>query len=305
MKQFLSRIACDGKRQFRSFTLIELLVVVAVIAILIALLFPALRGAKEMAHLALCKSNLRQVHAAFSMYGNDYDDYLPATYEIEKVVSGTVQVTVPWPALLNAYAPAPIGTYSGTNIYGNPFSFKGLPVKSTDNVYTCPQPRPAWHWFGAPTTPQKGFNVRTGGGTYAMNQHLVMYYLPNPNQPDPDDDVNWYPGANVNLRKLTMRTFSRLKRTSSIALANDAYVSQNPLPTTLYCLLANPVWDKGYSDRGGAFTVGARYLLFPFHRDTANHVFVDGHAEGIAAAWAMPGWKPSPEYFRLFAWWKD
>jgi len=55
----------------RAFTLIELLVVVAVIAILAALLLPALSSAKEEARSINCRSNLKQLQLCWEMYGND------------------------------------------------------------------------------------------------------------------------------------------------------------------------------------------------------------------------------------------
>src|SRR6185436_1077530 len=58
-----------------AFTLIELLVVIAIIAILAALLLPALTTAKASAKAAQCKSNLRQVSLALSLYVNEHSAY--------------------------------------------------------------------------------------------------------------------------------------------------------------------------------------------------------------------------------------
>jgi len=57
----------------RAFTLIELLVVVAIIAILSAILFPVFARARQAAHGAVCKSNLRQLAMATQMYTADWD----------------------------------------------------------------------------------------------------------------------------------------------------------------------------------------------------------------------------------------
>lgn len=61
----------------KGFTLIELLVVVAIIAILAAMLLPALSRARERARSAVCMSNLKQLGLALLQYTEDYNGYLP------------------------------------------------------------------------------------------------------------------------------------------------------------------------------------------------------------------------------------
>ena len=80
MKKFL------GKRtEISNFTLIELLVVIAIIAILAAILLPALNSARERGRTASCLSNLKQLGTSLDMYGSDNNGMLPA----QMVVNGT------------------------------------------------------------------------------------------------------------------------------------------------------------------------------------------------------------------------
>ncbi len=79
------------------FTLIELLVVIAVIAVLIALLLPALSKARDSGRATVCLANLRSMVQATQMYADDFKGLTPAL--------GTPYGTLPtWPLALQSYA---------------------------------------------------------------------------------------------------------------------------------------------------------------------------------------------------------
>jgi len=73
-----------------AFTLIELLVVVAIIAVLVAILLPAMAQARNRAQTMRCTTNLRSIYQGTAMYASENQDHLPAVNGFSGPWSGTL-----------------------------------------------------------------------------------------------------------------------------------------------------------------------------------------------------------------------
>lgn len=95
-------------RKRRGFTLIELLVVIAIIALLIAILVPALGKARQSGSVVRCLSNLRQLEVAQVLYANDNKEWLIDAGLAHGGSSSLAEVKRSWPFVLGEYTGTPV-----------------------------------------------------------------------------------------------------------------------------------------------------------------------------------------------------
>jgi prepilin-type N-terminal cleavage/methylation domain-containing protein/prepilin-type processing-associated H-X9-DG protein len=125
------------EEQKRGFTLIELLVVIAIIAILAAMILPALARAKQSAIATNCMSNKKQMHVAWTMYAGDFNDYYAINADRSYDYTNGSAVMHSWCEGVMDWTTSTDNTNT-VEMGSSAYSSMGPYVASNPKIYWCP-----------------------------------------------------------------------------------------------------------------------------------------------------------------------
>jgi prepilin-type N-terminal cleavage/methylation domain-containing protein/prepilin-type processing-associated H-X9-DG protein len=185
----------------RAFTLVELLVVVAIIALLIAILLPSLKKAREQSKQTVCLSNMRNMGTAVWMYTNENNDYFPLTRDHGGFQEGG------WINMLAPHA-------------GNKLLYR-CPADKSDNWY---------HVSGNPRGRQNSFG---------SNIYMTPEEVPPPGSPDPTPRFGFTKRGQVRFASETVY-LGEYRDTFGAQATSDHIHAERWLPDPLTGLITEP-----------------------------------------------------------------
>ncbi len=248
----------------RGFTLIELLVVISIIAVLIALLLPALARAKQEANTVACLSNEQQIGLAFSTYLSENDSY-PPPYTYNAV---NPQLEEKWYQLILGRAGVawPQQTV-GTGTYGVLFcpSDPGVPALTGFVTYNGVT-KTNFEWDVDNGNISYGYNMIGLGGTR-------NWYTPQ----DIYNGTTWLDGSYPYLEQSAKPT--ELTNPAKTIVVSDTAINLNPWVS--WCYMTS--WGDAYNG----------YCIARHAGLLCNVVWADGHATSVAQP-GLPQTSPNP-----------